>query len=390
MSAFTVNGDLVHYEKLGRGKPVILVHGWIGSWRYWIPLMRQLQLKYAVYAIDLFGYGDSGKNPAQYAIGQQVDMLEAFMKEMVIPKAAFIGHGLGAMVIAAYAHRQPERVARMMLVSAPLFDPGGLNERTRPGQLKALSAPDVNVLKDVPNKTPEEAVAGSKSANQDGADDHSRATIPRRPAGLDFAIGRAGAPDQTVPSANNETIVNPASVIDREKLREAARAMGEKAMNSNAVSAPIAQSSGTPEDLHNPLKDILAQGSETLLLKTFKRSDPDYEKLQSVISRMDDRVMFASAVNFDSGTMLDSLRQLASPAVLVHGDDDPIIPPPDEEVWTYLTLEKEDTLLPIPLQGVRHFPMLEHEPFTRMVGQFLETPDLSKIEVRERWRRRTR
>lgn len=389
MSAFTVNGDLVHYEKLGRGKPVILIHGWIGSWRYWIPLMRQLQLKYAVYAIDLFGYGDSGKNPAQYAIGQQVDMLETFMKEMMITKAAFIGHGLGAMVISAYAHRQPEQVARLMLVSPPLFDPGGLADRTPPGQRKMLSAPDVNVLKDIPNQA-EDVLKSPKSANADNDDDHSRATIPRRPAGLDFAIGRAGSPDQTLPSANNETIVNPSSVIDREKLREAARAIGEQAINTNAVSAPIAQSSGTPEQLHNPLKDILAQGSETLLLKTFKRSDADFEKLQSVISRMDDRVMFASAVNFDSGTMLDSLRQLGSPAVVVHGEDDPIIPPPEDDVWNYLTLDNEDNLLPIPLPGIRHFPMLEHEPFTRMVGQFLETPDLSKIEVRERWRRRTR
>ena len=46
MSALTLDGDLVHYEVLGRGgRPVILLHGWIGSWRYWIPVMQQLYFK---------------------------------------------------------------------------------------------------------------------------------------------------------------------------------------------------------------------------------------------------------------------------------------------------------------------------------------------------------
>ena len=41
MSAITIGGDLIHYEVLGRGRPVLLVHGWIGSWRYWVPAMQQ-------------------------------------------------------------------------------------------------------------------------------------------------------------------------------------------------------------------------------------------------------------------------------------------------------------------------------------------------------------
>ena len=72
MSAITVGEDLVHYEVLGRGRPVILLHGWIGSWRYWIPLMRQLQMKYLVYAIDLFVFVDSSKNLARYPVLQQI------------------------------------------------------------------------------------------------------------------------------------------------------------------------------------------------------------------------------------------------------------------------------------------------------------------------------
>ena len=47
-------------------------------------------------------------------------------------------------------------------------------------------------------------------------------------------------------------------------------------------------------------------------------------------------------------------------------------------------------LLPILLPNVRHFPMLEDDRFPRLATEFLEVPDVSKLEVKERWRRRTR
>ena len=85
MSAITVNGDLVHYEVLGRGRPIILLHSWLGSWRYWIPTMQQLSIKYRIYALDLWGFGDSGKNKQYYSIDGQAELVERFLDRMGIP-----------------------------------------------------------------------------------------------------------------------------------------------------------------------------------------------------------------------------------------------------------------------------------------------------------------
>ena len=78
MSAITIGGDLVHYEVLGRGRSVVLLHGWVGSWRYWVPTMQHLHLKYKVYALDLFGFGDSAKNLRRYTFDEQVRMVTQF------------------------------------------------------------------------------------------------------------------------------------------------------------------------------------------------------------------------------------------------------------------------------------------------------------------------
>ena len=140
----------------------------------------------------------------------------------------------------------------------------------------------------------------------------------------------------------------------------------------------------------NLLGNALKGSMENLLSRCFKRSDSEYERFQADITKSDNAAVLASTFGFDAGAMLDTVRLLKLPTVIVHGTEDPLIPLPGDDVWHYLSLGNEETLLAIPLPGVRHFPMIEHEPFQRLIGLFLDTPDVSKIEVKERWRRRSR
>lgn len=374
MSAITVGEDLVHYEVLGRGRIVILLHSWLGSWHYWIPTMRQLQMRYRVYALDLFGFGDSGKNPVRYTISQQVYLLSQFMNEMAITKAGVIGHGLGAQVIAEFARQQPERVARMLLVSAPLFDVEGLENRTPAGHLRPLTnTRDSHGTPPVSRSNQPLASKTSRSTSESPAESHSAETIVRRPAGFDDLLNQQmqRSTDPTVSSAMNQTLASP-SAVDREQLRQKAEELNPDT------------------DDYNPLKEALSGSLESLLLRCFKRSEPEFEKLQTYVSRTDEDVIRYVTRGFDAAAMLDTLRLSEVPMVVAHGENDPIIAKPSDNVWNYLTEGREDKILPVPLPGVRHYPMLESEAFNRLIGAFLETPDISNIRVTERWRRRSR
>ncbi len=119
MSVILLHDDIVHYEVLGRGKPLIFLHGWIGSWRYWVPAMQAVSVSYRAYALDLWGFGDTAKRPEGYALDQQVALLEEFVDNMGIPKVAIIGHGLGAVVGLLFAHTHPQAVDRVMAVALP-------------------------------------------------------------------------------------------------------------------------------------------------------------------------------------------------------------------------------------------------------------------------------
>lgn len=120
MSAIVIDGQLVHYEALGRGKPVVFLHGWLGSWRYWMHTMEELSSVYRCYAFDFWGYGDSDRRPDYDDIHDFVAQLDAFLEDMGIWRFSLISHGLGAAVGVRFASLFPQRIERLMAVSLPL------------------------------------------------------------------------------------------------------------------------------------------------------------------------------------------------------------------------------------------------------------------------------
>ncbi len=119
MSAILVDGGLIHYETFGRGKSLVFVHGWLGSWRYWMPTMEDLAVKYRTYALDLWGFGDSDKRD-RYSVEDYINLLESFLDELGIWRTALVGHALGGTVAVRFAALYPERVERLLAVSLPI------------------------------------------------------------------------------------------------------------------------------------------------------------------------------------------------------------------------------------------------------------------------------
>ena len=123
MSVVLLNDSMVHYEVLGRGRPVIFLHGWVGSWRYWISSMQVASTSFRAYALDLWGFGGTahqGHQTGKYIVRNQTALLDAFLNEMGIGKIALVGHGLGALVALDFAAKNNRLVDRVMLTNCPL------------------------------------------------------------------------------------------------------------------------------------------------------------------------------------------------------------------------------------------------------------------------------
>jgi len=139
MSAILLHNRIVHFEVLGRGRPIIFLHGWVGSWRYWIPAMQTAAISFRAYALDMWGFGDTAHDVERYTLGQQADLLYSFMQEMGIGRIALIGHGLGALVSIQFTQQHPEMVDRLMGVAVPLEITAVNNRLRSPASLADLA-----------------------------------------------------------------------------------------------------------------------------------------------------------------------------------------------------------------------------------------------------------
>ncbi len=120
MSSITTDQGIVHYEVYGRGRPVILLHGWLGSWGLWQETMTYLGQYYRTYALDFWGFGESGKKRNTYQVTDFVSLVDQFMDKLGIVQAPLVGHSMGGTVSLSVALQCPERVKKVVIIGSPI------------------------------------------------------------------------------------------------------------------------------------------------------------------------------------------------------------------------------------------------------------------------------
>lgn len=120
MSSITTDQGIVHYEVYGRGRPVILLHGWLGSWGVWQETMAYLGQFYRTYALDFWGFGESGKKRESYAVQDFVSLVDQFMEILGITRAPLVGHSMGGTVSLSVAIQYPQRISQVTVIGSPV------------------------------------------------------------------------------------------------------------------------------------------------------------------------------------------------------------------------------------------------------------------------------
>lgn len=111
-----VNGVRLHYERAGTGRPLILLHGLVGSARNWRRNIHVLASHATVYAVDLLNMGESERIPGLDAsLEATADRIAECMDALGLEEADIAGHSHGGAVAMMLAARHPHRVRRLVL-----------------------------------------------------------------------------------------------------------------------------------------------------------------------------------------------------------------------------------------------------------------------------------
>jgi pimeloyl-ACP methyl ester carboxylesterase len=122
--AYLESGITLSYVTFGdlAAEPVILLHGYTDNSRSWSLVGPWLE-GFHVEALDLRGHGSSQVVACCYGLDQLAHDVVLFMDELGLEKAHVVGHSLGAMTAGVLAATYPERVDRLVLISAALSVP---------------------------------------------------------------------------------------------------------------------------------------------------------------------------------------------------------------------------------------------------------------------------
>jgi pimeloyl-ACP methyl ester carboxylesterase len=124
-----VNGLKMYYEVHGSGDPVVLLHGAYmtipGNWTGWI---GELSKTRKVIAVEMQGHGRRADIKREISFENLADDVAALLDHLKIPSADLIGFSMGGGVALECAIRHPDKVRKVVSISAVLRHDGWVKE----------------------------------------------------------------------------------------------------------------------------------------------------------------------------------------------------------------------------------------------------------------------
>jgi pimeloyl-ACP methyl ester carboxylesterase len=106
-----INNVSIAYDQCGKADTTLLfVHGWCINKEYWDDQSKHFCKKYKVVALDLPGFGGSGKNRTEWTFEQYADDIHEFIRAEKLEKVILIGHSMSADILLLMDTKYPEDV----------------------------------------------------------------------------------------------------------------------------------------------------------------------------------------------------------------------------------------------------------------------------------------
>ncbi len=136
-----VNGINLYYETRGSGRPLILLHGGLGSGEMFGPVLPLLAATHQVIAVDLQGHGRTADVDRPFDLDVMGADIAALIDHLDLGQADVAGYSLGGGVAMHTAANHPDKVGKLVMASAWLRTDAIYPEmRALQGQVSAASA----------------------------------------------------------------------------------------------------------------------------------------------------------------------------------------------------------------------------------------------------------
>lgn len=124
------SGAKLHYQQIGEGPDLVMVHGLTGNLAVWhLQIIPAISNRFRTLTYDLRGHGYSDMPPTGYTCDDMAEDLLGLLDALEIERPPIVGHSFGADIALYFAAAHPERVREVMAIEAAL--PAMIHLRSR-------------------------------------------------------------------------------------------------------------------------------------------------------------------------------------------------------------------------------------------------------------------
>jgi pimeloyl-ACP methyl ester carboxylesterase len=140
------SGINISFSDHGKGKAIVLLHGYLESKEIWDPLSKLLVRNFRVIAIDLPGHGISGVASETHTMEFMAGAVRAVIDSLGIDEVLMAGHSLGGYVTLAFLELFPQRLAGYCLFHSHANPDKEATIANRKREIRAVKAGKKNII----------------------------------------------------------------------------------------------------------------------------------------------------------------------------------------------------------------------------------------------------
>jgi len=115
---FTYKNTSIHFTSEGKGKAIVLLHGFLENLTMWKATINELSKKNRVICIDLLGHGQSESLGYIHTMEEQAKMVIAILKHLRLRKYVIVGHSMGGYIALEMTKLAPSSIKGLCLMNS--------------------------------------------------------------------------------------------------------------------------------------------------------------------------------------------------------------------------------------------------------------------------------
>ncbi|WP_286965190.1 alpha/beta fold hydrolase [Flavobacterium sp. UBA4854] len=128
----------ISYTDSGKGKAIVLLHGFLENKKMWTEYIDLFSEKYRVIAIDLLGHGESDCLGYIHKMEDNASAVNEVLEHLNIEKTTIVGHSMGGYVGLAFAELYPEKIQKLVLLNSTSKEDSEERKINRTRAIKAV------------------------------------------------------------------------------------------------------------------------------------------------------------------------------------------------------------------------------------------------------------